>query len=86
MGGYDGVMAAKAGIEAANSLEPQKIAEALHKAVFDISYGKAAFGSKAIYGTPQQLLIPIVVTQIQDGKTVEVVRILPDELKKRLGQ
>jgi branched-chain amino acid transport system substrate-binding protein len=86
MGGYDGVMAAKAGIEAANSLEPQKIAEALPKAVFDISYGKAAFGSKAIYGTPQQLLIPIVVTQIQDGKTVEVVRILPDELKKRLGQ
>jgi branched-chain amino acid transport system substrate-binding protein len=86
MGGYDGVMATKAGIEAANSLEPQKIAEALPKAVFDISYGKAAFGSKAIYGTPQQLLIPIVVTQIQDGKTVEVVRILPDELKKRLGQ
>jgi branched-chain amino acid transport system substrate-binding protein len=86
MGGYDGVMAAKAGIEAANSLDPQKIAEALPKVVFDISYGKAAFGSKDVYGTPQQLLIPIVVTQIQDGKTVEVVRILPDELKKRLGQ
>jgi branched-chain amino acid transport system substrate-binding protein len=86
MGGYDGVMSAKAGIEAANSLDPKKIAEALPKAVFDISYGKAAFGSKDIYGTPQQLLIPIVVTQIQDGKTVEVVRILPDELKKRLGQ
>lgn len=86
MGGYDGVMAAKAGIEAANSLDPQKIAEALPKAVFDISYGKAAFGSKDVYGTPQQLLIPIVVTQIQDGKTVEVVRIVPDELKKRLGQ
>lgn len=86
MGGYDGVMAAKAGIEAANSLDPKKIAEALPKAVFDISYGKAAFGSKDIYGTPQQLLIPIVVTQIQDGKTVEVVRILPDELKKRLGK
>jgi branched-chain amino acid transport system substrate-binding protein len=86
MGGYDGVMSAKAGIEAANSLDPKKIAEALPKAVFDISYGKAAFGSKDVYGTPQQLLIPIVVTQIQDGKTVEVVRILPDELKKRLGQ
>lgn len=86
MGGYDGVMAAKAGIEAANSLDPKKIAEALPKAVFDISYGKAAFGSKDVYGTPQQLLIPIVVTQIQDGKTVEVVRIVPDELKKRLGK
>ena len=86
MGGYDGVMAAKAGIEAANSLDPKKIAEALPKSVFDISYGKAAFGSKDVYGTPQQLLIPIVVTQIQDGKTVEVVRILPEELKKRLGQ
>lgn len=86
MGGYDGVMAAKAGIEAADSLDPKKIAEALPKAVFDISYGKTAFGSKDIYGTPQQLLIPIVVTQIQDGKTVEVVRILPEELKKRLSK
>jgi branched-chain amino acid transport system substrate-binding protein len=86
MGGYDGVMAAKAGIEAAGSLDTKKIAEALPKAVFDTSYGKAAFGSKDVYGSPQQLLIPIVVTQIQDGKTVEVVRILPEELKKRLGQ
>jgi branched-chain amino acid transport system substrate-binding protein len=86
MGGYDGVMAAKAGIEAANSLDPKKIAEALPKAIIETSYGKAVFGSKDVYGTPQQLLIPIVVTQIQDGKTVEVVRILPDELKKRLGK
>jgi branched-chain amino acid transport system substrate-binding protein len=86
MGGYDGVMAAKAGIEAANSLDTKKIAEVLPKTVFETSYGKSAFGSKDVYGTPQQLLIPIVVTQIQDGKTVEVVRILPEELKKRLGQ
>jgi branched-chain amino acid transport system substrate-binding protein len=86
MGGYDGVMAAKAGIEAADSLDTKKIAEALPKTVFDISYGKSTFGSKDVYGSPQQLLIPIVVTQIQNGKTVELVRILPDELKKRLGQ
>jgi len=86
MGGYDGVMAAKAGIEAAGSLDTKKIAEVLPKTVFDISYGKSTFGSKDVYGTPQQLLIPIVVTQIQDGKTIEVVRILPDELKKRLSK
>jgi len=86
MGGYDGVMAAKAGIEAAGSLDTKKIADVLPKTVFETSYGKATFGSKDVYGTPQQLLIPIVVTQIQDGKTVEVIRILPDELKKRLAQ
>jgi branched-chain amino acid transport system substrate-binding protein len=86
MGGYDGVMAAKAGIEAAGSLDPLKIAEKLPTIIFETSYGKAAFGSKDIYGTPQQLLIPIVVSQVQDGKTVEVTRIIPEELKKRLGQ
>ncbi|MDX2155113.1 MAG: ABC transporter substrate-binding protein [Hyphomicrobiaceae bacterium] len=86
MGGYDGVMAAKAGIEAAGAIDAKKIAEVLPKTIFDISYGKTTFGSKDIYGTPQQMLIPIVVTQIQGGKAVEVVRILPDELKKRLGQ
>jgi branched-chain amino acid transport system substrate-binding protein len=86
MGGYDGVMSAKAGIEAAGSLDPKKVAEVLPKIIFDISYGKSAFGSKAVYGSPQQLLIPIVVTQIQDGKTVEIVRILPDELKQRLAK
>lgn len=86
MGGYDGVMVAKAGLEAADSLDTKKIAEVLPKTIIDTSYGKSAFGSKDVYGTPQQLLIPIVVTQIQDGKTVEVVRILPDELKQRLAK
>jgi len=86
MGGYDGVMAAKAGIEAAGVIDAKKIAEVLPKITFDISYGKSAFGSADIYGTPQQMLIPVIVTQIQGGKAVEIVRILPDELKKRIGQ
>ena len=44
------------------------------KIVFDTSYGKTAFGGEATYGSPQQMLIPVMITQIQDGKLVEVER------------
>ena len=85
IGGYDAVMALKAGMEAANSLEPKAIAAVLPKIVFDISYGKSAFGGKATYGSPQHMLVPVVITQVKGGKLVEVERAIPEELAKRLA-
>lgn len=85
LGGYDAVMALKAGMEAANSIDPKAIAAALPKIVFDISYGKTAFGGAETYGSPQHMLVPVVVTQVTGGKVVEVSRVLPAELSKRLG-
>ncbi len=82
---YDSVLALKAGMEAANSLDPKAIAAALPKIIFETSYGKTAFGSQAIYGSPQQMLVPIMITQVQDGKMVELARVIPDELKARLA-
>lgn len=81
---YDAVMALKAGIEAADSIDPKKVAEVLPTIVFESSYGPAAFGGKDVYGSPQQILIPVMITQIRDGKAVEVGRVAPDELKERL--
>ncbi len=85
IGGYDAVMALKAGMEAANSLEPKAIAAALPKIVFDVSYGKTAFGGKDTYGSPQHMLLPAIVTQVKGGKLVEVRRLQPAELSKRLA-
>lgn len=85
LGGYDAVMALKAGMQAANSIDPKAIAAVLPKIVFDISYGKTAFGGAETYGSPQHMLVPVVATQIRGGKLVEVGRVLPTELSKRLG-
>lgn len=82
---WDGVMAVKAGIEKANSLDPRAVARVLPETVFDSSYGPTAFGDKSVYGLPQQMLLPVIVTQIQNGKVVEVGRIESKELDQRLA-
>ncbi|WP_376961294.1 ABC transporter substrate-binding protein [Azospirillum sp. A26] len=86
IGAYNAVMALKAGMEKAQSVDPRKVAAALPEVVFDSFYGPAAYGGKADYGSAQQMLIPVIVSQIQGGKLVERQRILPDELKARIGQ
>lgn len=85
IGGYDAIMALKAGMEAANSLDPKAIAAVLPKIVFETSYGKTAFGGASTYGSPQHMLLPVIVTQVQKGKLVEVRRLVPEELSKRLA-
>lgn len=86
MGAWDALMAIKAGIEASNSIDPRKVAKTLPEIVFESSYGPTAFGGKDLYGSPQQMLVPIIVTQIQNGRTVEIERIMPEELKTRLAK
>jgi branched-chain amino acid transport system substrate-binding protein len=86
IGAYNAVMAIKAGMEKAQSVDPRKVAAVLPEVVFDSFYGPAAYGGKADYGSAQQMLIPVIVSQIQGGKLVERQRILPDELKARIGQ
>jgi branched-chain amino acid transport system substrate-binding protein len=81
---YDSVYALKAAMESANSVDPKVVAKTLPNIVFETSYGKTAFGGTDMYGSPQQILIPVMVTQIQDGKVNEVKRIAPAELQKRL--
>ncbi|GAA4417961.1 hypothetical protein GCM10011450_09370 [Advenella faeciporci] len=81
---YDSVYALKAGMEAAQSIEPEEIIKEMPKIVFETSYGPTAFGGKETYGSVQQMLIPIMITQVQDGVLVEVERVIPNELKKRL--
>ncbi|MEI8400733.1 MAG: ABC transporter substrate-binding protein [Alcaligenaceae bacterium] len=82
---YDSVYALKAAMESANSLDPKKIAEVLPTLIFETSYGKTVFGSKAVYDSPQQMQVPVMITQVQDGKMVELTRLIPEELKARLA-
>ena len=85
IGSWDSIMALKVAIEKADTIDSKKIAEILPTIVFESSYGPAVFGGKDVYGSPQQLLIPTVVTQIRGGKVVELQRVIPPELEQRLA-
>jgi branched-chain amino acid transport system substrate-binding protein len=83
IGFYDSVKALAAAMEKAQSVEPKAVAAVLPDLTFESFYGKSGFGGKAAYGSPQQILVPVIVTQLKDGKLVEVERIVPEELKQR---
>ena len=83
---WDATMAIKAAMEKARSVEPAKVREAMPGLVFQSSYGWAAFGGEAEYGSPQQMLLPIIISQVEKGKTVERKRLVPPELAERLAK
>ena len=78
---YDAIMALRAAIEAADSVDPAKVKDALIPVRFESSYGPSGFGGEALYGYPQQMLLPVIVTQVQNGKPVELTRSNPAELE-----
>ena len=83
VGCFDALFALKAAMEKAQSVDPKAVAAALPKVTFDSFYGKSAFGASAFYGSPQQILVPVIVTQLKGGKLMELKRIPPEELKGR---
>jgi len=72
---YEAMMALKAAIDESGTLDSDKLKEALAKVEVDSSFGVTKFGGEDLYGFPQQLLLPVTVTQIIDGASVEVNRI-----------
>ena len=61
------------GIKAANSVDVDRVKAALEKPNFRLEttlFGPAYFGGKADYGINHQLLYPIPVSEIHDGKLV----------------
>lgn len=82
---YDAIMALRAAIEAADSIDPAKVKDELASVRFDSSYGPSGFGGEAVYGYPQQILIPVIITKVEDGKAVELTRVNPDELEALLN-
>ena len=62
---------------------PAKVQAALPGVTFESSYGPAAFGGKDEYGSPQQMLLPILISQVKDGKIIERKRIESAEFEQR---
>lgn len=58
------------GIEAAQSLDPVKIAAALEKVTWDTPVGKLRYGGSKLFGAKRHLLFPITLYQFQKGEAV----------------
>jgi branched-chain amino acid transport system substrate-binding protein len=83
---WDAIVILKTALEKAGTFDPDKLREVIPTLVYESSYGKAVFGGELYYGTPRQLLLPVAVTQIQNGKPVELDRVIPSELKEKLKE
>jgi branched-chain amino acid transport system substrate-binding protein len=78
IGFYDSIYALKAGMEAADSVDPKEVAKVLPQTKFRTFYGdEIGFYGEATYGSNQQMRLPVIVTQIQGGKLVELDRVVP---------
>jgi branched-chain amino acid transport system substrate-binding protein len=61
----------------AQSLEPEKIAEALHSVEFDNLWGKARFGGKGFYGIGNQIIYNMPFSEVKDGVATLIVQLPP---------
>ena len=78
IGFYDSVYALKAAMEKAGSIDPKEVAAALPEISFTSFYGNDVdFYGMDTYGSDQQMRLPVVITQVEDGKLVERARIVP---------
>jgi branched-chain amino acid transport system substrate-binding protein len=78
IGFYDSVYALKAAIEKAQSADPKKLAAVMPDTKFTSFYGSETdFYGMDTYGSRQQMRLPVIITQVQDGKLVEKARVTP---------
>ncbi|WP_410171344.1 ABC transporter substrate-binding protein [Castellaniella defragrans] len=75
LGFYDTPWAIKAAMEKAQSIDPVKVAEVMPTVRFKSFFGEAGFGGKAVYGSDQQMLLPVIITQISGSALKEVGRV-----------
>lgn len=75
IGFYDSVWAIKAAMEKAQSLDPAEIAKAMPTVKFKSFYGETGFGGKAIYGSDQQMRLPVIITKLVGTSLQEVGRV-----------
>lgn len=78
MAGYDAVYMLKAAAEKAQSLEPKDLAAVMPTVRYrSFVADDVALGGKDVYGSVQQPILPVYITQIVNGKLVERARIAP---------
>ena len=66
-----------AAVKKAQSLDPKKIADALHTVEFDNLWGKAHFGGRDYYGIANQIIYSMPYSEVKDGVATLVAQLTP---------
>ena len=66
-----------AAVQKAQSLDPKKIAEALHTVEFENLWGKAHFGGKSYYGIGNQIVYSMPFSEVKNGVATLVTQLSP---------
>jgi branched-chain amino acid transport system substrate-binding protein len=66
----------------AQSVEPDKVLTALTAKPFDTVWGKLVIGGKETYGIDRQFLYPLVISEVRDGKVVDLAQVQTVGAKK----
>ncbi|AEB83871.1 ABC transporter substrate-binding protein [Alicycliphilus denitrificans] len=75
IGFYDAVWAIKAAMEKAQSIDPAEVAKAMPTVRFKSFYGETGFGGKDVYGSDQQMRLPVIITKLVGTSLQEVGRV-----------
>src|SRR5262252_2311957 len=66
-----------AAVKKAQSLDPKKIAEAMHSVEFNNLWGKAHYGGKDYYGISNQIIYAMPFSEVKDGMATMIVQLTP---------
>lgn len=86
---YDMLPMLVEGIKKADSLDPDKIAAALESLAgtkFDMLWGETTIGGKAFYGRNAQIMSPIPIMEIRDGRNTTLAMSPPNETPLTKGK
>jgi branched-chain amino acid transport system substrate-binding protein len=84
--GYVGARIVFSTMEKAGSLDPATVAEAMVKnQPYDTIFGPTIFGNADIYGLPRNMIHPLVLSRVRDGKLENISFGLHPELAKVVG-
>lgn len=75
IGMYDAVWALKAAMEKAQSVDPEQVAKVMPDVKFQSFFGEVGFGGMDVYGSDQQMQLPVIITQIAGTTLKEVGRV-----------
>ena len=70
-------------MQRAGSVETDRVLEVLTKERFETVWGPLVIGGKETYGIDRQFLYPLVISEVREGKIVDITQVLPAALKKK---
>ena len=70
-------------MQKAGSIDTDKVLAVLTTEQFQTVWGPLAIGGKETYGIDRQFLYPLVISEVRQGKVVDIAQVLPAALKKK---